>query len=466
MKKWRIFFFLCAFMLLAAASAQAARPTGGLRSRSIDEARPTRGVRITGTKSAGAGETFTWTVSYPAGGSYDYSICIFDGTYSNANTADVLYLAEGVTESTVSCDMLWVPGRYAFWVDAYREDGSDDASVYYEFTVTPAEGTNELDRRVEQVAGENIGTDDYETVMNLRAWVIGHCDYDYSYTYYSAESIFFLNRGVCNSYSRAFDLLLRAAGIPSRRVVGLGGGDGHAWNAVRIDGRWYLYDLTWDDDNSGYWGFRYCGLTDELMGLDHTPQNYVGGTVTCDSLDSNYFVRSGEWTELSDSLDVIETLLADGYHRFSLDTVCGWADEDDRYVFNSVFAAGLSARLWRDRFGIDCPGVFTANKRAGNITGFLEGSGMLTLPDGLTDIGEEAFARTGANYVFINNGCTAIGSGAFNGCPVWEVTIPGSVRIIADDAFDSYPGLLIYAPAGSCAADWADAHGCLTAPLP
>ncbi|WP_062384514.1 transglutaminase domain-containing protein [Demequina iriomotensis] len=56
---------------------------------------------------------------------------------------------------------------------------------------------------------------------------------------------------VCTGYAQAFLAMAHAVGLEAVEVTGsdsagLTGGD-HAWNKVRVDGRWMLVDVTWDD---------------------------------------------------------------------------------------------------------------------------------------------------------------------------------------------------------------------------
>ena len=44
--------------------------------------------------------------------------------------------------------------------------------------------------------------------------------------------------------------LLDAAGIANGRVTG----NGHTWNAAKIDGKWCQMDLTWDDTSDNWYG--------------------------------------------------------------------------------------------------------------------------------------------------------------------------------------------------------------------
>ena len=67
----------------------------------------------------------------------------------------------------------------------------------------------------------------------------------------------------------------------------------------------------------------------------------------------------------------------------------------------------------------------------------------LTIPNGVTSIGDAAFYRcTGLTYVEIPNSVTSIGGGAFSGCTgLASVTIPDSVTSIGAGAFGRCTGL-------------------------
>lgn len=56
------------------------------------------------------------------------------------------------------------------------------------------------------------------------------------------------NGGVCSGYSKAYQELLARVGIEAYYISGLVyGDDPHAWNVVKIDGKYYCTDVTWDD---------------------------------------------------------------------------------------------------------------------------------------------------------------------------------------------------------------------------
>lgn len=63
--------------------------------------------------------------------------------------------------------------------------------------------------------------------------------------------------GVCESYTKVFQLLLNYCNIENVYVTGYAG-ESHAWNLVLLDnGEWYWYDLTWDDQPTWMLGVRH-----------------------------------------------------------------------------------------------------------------------------------------------------------------------------------------------------------------
>lgn len=57
-----------------------------------------------------------------------------------------------------------------------------------------------------------------------------------------------------------------------RLISGASKGIGHAWNLVRLNGRWYHLDVTWDDpipDQAGRLRYDYYLLPDKLIKKDH-----------------------------------------------------------------------------------------------------------------------------------------------------------------------------------------------------
>lgn len=139
----------------------------------------------------------------------------------------------------------------------------------------------------------------------LHDWTLDQLEYDHDLNWCSAVSGLTRHQGTCESYQRIYAKLLDAAGIANGRITG----NGHTWNAVKIDGKWCQMDLTWDDANDSWYGdldqrHLYFGLTDELMAIahsDHTASYQAEGyAYRSTDLSNGYFVRNGkadEWAK-------------------------------------------------------------------------------------------------------------------------------------------------------------------------
>lgn len=100
----------------------------------------------------------------------------------------------------------------------------------------------------------------------------------------------FINKtGVCEAYSKMFQVLCYSVGINANQVTGVG----HMWNVVQLDGEWYQVDVTWDDSgvsspmHSGI-RYNYFNLPSVLMARDgsHTPD---GTLYVPDCVSYKYF---------------------------------------------------------------------------------------------------------------------------------------------------------------------------------
>ncbi|MFR7671533.1 MAG: transglutaminase domain-containing protein, partial [Collinsella sp.] len=91
---------------------------------------------------------------------------------------------------------------------------------------------------------------EYDMALWLHDWTLDQLEYDHNLNWCSAESGLTRHQGTCESYQRIYAKLLDAAGIANGRITG----NGHTWNAVKIDGKWCQMDLTWDDTSDNWYG--------------------------------------------------------------------------------------------------------------------------------------------------------------------------------------------------------------------
>ena len=110
----------------------------------------------------------------------------------------------------------------------------------------------------------------------------------------TAEAVFASRTGVCEGYARLMVALGKSADLEIAFVTGYIRdsnrrleisddpwdtdrnealeGVSHAWNAVNLDGTWYLIDATWDDPTNGEPTTTYLFVPPKYMVFDHFPE--------------------------------------------------------------------------------------------------------------------------------------------------------------------------------------------------
>jgi transglutaminase/protease-like cytokinesis protein 3 len=126
----------------------------------------------------------------------------------------------------------------------------------------------------------------------MHDWVADRIAYDapsyavHRYPPQDADAIFAARIGVCSGYAHLFAAIAKAGNLEAAYVVGDARakdqrehGEPHAWSAIKIEGRWYLLDVTWDSGTVEGTTFTKRYTTDyfvtppEVFGLDHFPDD-------------------------------------------------------------------------------------------------------------------------------------------------------------------------------------------------
>ena len=249
---------------------------------------------------------------------------------------------------------------YFYFMDNDRNDPQNDKGIYYlrttaEVTVNDAARpsvTQNVNDAVAQCRQDTNGSE-YDMALWLHDWTIDQLEYDHSLNWCSAESGLTRHQGTCESYQRIYSKLLDAAGIANGRITG----NGHTWNAVKIDGKWCQMDLTWDDTSDNWYGdldqrHLYFGLTDELMAIAHSDHtaNYQKGDYGYRSTDlsNNYFVRNGKADEWAEKYaDRIQQHLDAKEESFSIDADNQSFPPSISGIQNGIVAYAMNQRRWK-----------------------------------------------------------------------------------------------------------------------
>ena len=113
---------------------------------------------------------------------------------------------------------------------------------------------NSAKKIVSEVTDESMT--EIEKIKTLHDWVCANTVYDMNdennLANHVDSAVFFDGMAVCEGYAKAFNLLLHEAGIETCLVHN----GVHAWNVVKVDGKWFHIDTTWDDGEPyGYYWF-------------------------------------------------------------------------------------------------------------------------------------------------------------------------------------------------------------------
>ena len=140
------------------------------------------------------------------------------------------------------------------------------------------------------------GKSDYEKARTINDYICGKVEYDYenlnddSYDLkYSAYAALINGTAVCQGYATLFYRMALEAGLDCRVISGMGdNGESvgpHAWNIVKISGKYYYMDVTWNDgsrsDNyclKGKDGFQDHYPNDEYLTRAFTDQYPIADT--------------------------------------------------------------------------------------------------------------------------------------------------------------------------------------------
>lgn len=121
----------------------------------------------------------------------------------------------------------------------------------------------------------------YAQELAAHDYITSHCKYDWDnywadtipWESYTPEGVFVKETAVCQGYAEAFQLCMDILDIPCIIVTGeaysMNQWGGHAWNAVQLEGEWYMVDVTWDDPVGGNAGHTYFNVPDEMLRQNH-----------------------------------------------------------------------------------------------------------------------------------------------------------------------------------------------------
>ncbi len=178
--------------------------------------------------------------------------------------------------------------------DFYDENGdiisSDKTTLKYYNEFNNEKLPKDVDDTANQIAAKLLkpGMSDYDKVLAVNRYIIENTTYVRSSE--GLYDVLLKGKGICQGYACATANLLNKMGVEAKFVVGFAGVDGfkdideyelgnykenrHAWNIVKVDGKYYHLDVTWNDatindEETNRNMYDYLLLSDKQMQTDH-----------------------------------------------------------------------------------------------------------------------------------------------------------------------------------------------------
>ncbi|MBQ4333487.1 MAG: hypothetical protein IJC33_06895 [Clostridia bacterium] len=152
-----------------------------------------------------------------------------------------------------------------------------------------------FEQRVTQVLSGVTGSmSEYEKELYLHDTLAGMISYVEDTHAHNAYGALVEGKAVCEGYAEALQYLLQRVGIQSFLAIGASinpgtnAAENHEWNYVRIDGKYYHTDLTWDDQDDELY-HAYFNQSDAVMLEDHALTAVAYTLPRCDATDAQYF---------------------------------------------------------------------------------------------------------------------------------------------------------------------------------
>ena len=201
-------------------------------------------------------------------------------TYASNNHPELLCYEE-INPDEPNEDNIQIAGDFSQFTVSIGVDKSYRGADEFTLDSSTLQKATTAKSTAEQVISDNSGKGIYDTIKAYADWISEHVSYDHSWdstpdseitsnSPWSMIAVFDNDPStnvVCEGYSKAFQYLMDHtqrfvdAGIVSKLVTSTklvdGNDNGHMWNVVTIDGKNYIVDVTWYDNDSDSYNDSY-----------------------------------------------------------------------------------------------------------------------------------------------------------------------------------------------------------------
>ncbi len=201
-----------------------------------------------------------------------------------------------------------------FWINnvfGYAYDNGNTVIECYS-QISSEECDDYIERMSENMEGLLDGIDeiddDFQKEKLLHDRLLSKCSYadgvnsiSDGWQYFTPYGAIVEGSAVCEGYSKALQILLADAGIPSYTVKGYADDVRHMWNIVELDNSWYHVDPTWNDGEEVI-NYEFFNLSTYEIEKNHKIDPVVGSEnqqnvnyflPECNSMVMNYYNIDG-----------------------------------------------------------------------------------------------------------------------------------------------------------------------------
>ena len=149
------------------------------------------------------------------------------------------------------------------------------------------------------------GKSDEAKIVEMYKWIAKNVKYDYSgakdssnLKCHSAYAAIHDKKAVCQGYATLLYRMALEEGIDARVVAGYNGASGHAWNIIKLNGKYYYMDATWDAGRSSY-KYMLKGKSEFMKDHGIYKQVSMGATYSINSSSYSFAPSSTYISKLS-----------------------------------------------------------------------------------------------------------------------------------------------------------------------
>ena len=129
-------------------------------------------------------------------------------------------------------------------------------------------GERKIEIIIDKIKEETKNMSDKEKILYVYDWIGENTKYDYAFMFSSKNqsiySVFIDNNSVCAGFAKASQVIFQNIGINSYVVPGFTS-DGHMWNLIEYEGKYYFFDSTVAAGLGKKSKYYYDGLYQEKM---------------------------------------------------------------------------------------------------------------------------------------------------------------------------------------------------------